>query len=308
MVKRVLVAGGSGFVGSHLCRMLLAERIEVVSVDLEASRGDRAGYSFHQVDITDRARIASVCRAAQPDAVVNCATVPRQLEHAQLLRTHIIGVGALLDAAIAANEHVRFLHVSTGECLGSLIDGEDPFAEDVSPRPSTPYGVSRASGDLLAQSYHQMYGTDVVVTRCSSSYGSLQRPERFVPRSIQRLLKSQPVQLHGRGQHVRDWIHVQDHCRGIVAVLRRGRAGHVYHLGGDTERSSLQIAHVLCDITGQPRTQVEFIPDRPGNDYRYAMDFRKARHELGWFPQEALRAGLEQTVNWYREHPDWWTP
>lgn len=322
MLKRVLVTGGCGFIGSHLCRMLLTDRIaeHVVNVDVLTYAGFRRnvgdldgkpGYLFHQADITDRARMTEIVRQHQPDAIINCAAeshVDRSIvDPTVFVRTNAIGVSTLLDVAMAA-EVGRFLQVSTDECFGSLIDSEDPFTEETPLKPSTPYSVSKACGDLLAQSYHQMYSIDVVVTRCSNNYGSHQHPEKFIPKAILRLLKEQSVQLHGRGQHVRDWIHVHDHCRGIIAALLRGRSGHIYNLGGDCERRTLQIAHVLCDILGKPRTMIEFVGDRPGNDYRYAMDFRKARHELGWFPQAALRAGLEQTVNWYREHPDWWTP
>jgi dTDP-glucose 4,6-dehydratase len=318
---RVLVTGGCGFIGSHLCRLLLKEHsVDVINVDVLTYAGfkrnvadldGQPGYSFHQADITDRARMIEIFKATAPEAVINCAAeshVDRSISDPTVfVRTNVIGVSTLLDVAMAT-DCGRFLQVSTDECFGSLVDSEDPFTEDTPLRPSTPYSVSKASGDLLAQSYHQMYAADVVITRCSNNYGSHQHPEKFIPKAILRLLRGEAVQLHGRGQHVRDWINVQDHCRGIVAALQRGRSGHIYNLGGDCERRTLQIAHVLCDITNNARTKVEFVPDRPGNDHRYAMDFRKARHELGWFPTGSLRAGLEQTVAWYKEHADWWTP
>lgn len=313
---KLLVTGGAGFVGSNLVRLVLAETgHRVVNLDaltyagnLDNLRNAAGGrrHRFVHGDICDEGLVREL--AADADAIVNVAAeshVDRSIASAApFVRTNVLGVQTLLAAALEAGTS-RFVQVSTDEVYGSL--GKDGrFTEETPLAPRSPYSASKAGGDLLALAYHETYGLDVVVTRCSNNYGPYQFPEKLVPLSITNAICGVPLPLYGDGLHVRDWIHVHDHCRGILAALERGRAGEAYNLGAESERTNSWIMHRIVAETNAPRELVTMVADRPGHDRRYAVDPSKAMRELEWTPQVKLDAGLRDTVAWYRDNEWWW--
>jgi len=321
---KLLVTGGAGFVGSNLIRLILAETsFEVVNLDLLTYAGNLdnltevAGhprYRFVQGDICDGSLVREL--VARADVVLNLAAeshVDRSIKSAApFVRTNVTGTETLLPAAVASGVR-RFVQVSTDEVYGSLplaspddnlvaqrVTEETPLA------PRSPYAASKAGGDLLALAYNVTYGLDVVVTRCSNKYGPYQFPEKLVPLVITNAIRGKRLPLYGDGLHVRDWIHVADHCRGILAALERGRPGQVYNFGAGSERNNLWMVRQILEATGADPALVLRVADRPGHDRRYAVDPSKAASQLGWAPTIALRDGLEETVVWYRQNERWW--
>jgi dTDP-glucose 4,6-dehydratase len=324
-MARILVTGGAGFIGTNLVRMLLTERpdVEVVNLDLLTYAGNPANlsdlerdprYRFVQGDICD----GEVARAALEgvDAVMHLAAeshVDRSiLSGAPFVRTNVLGTHALLAAA---HEHRigRFLHCSTDEVYGEL-PWRDPtatgprerFTEETPLAPRSPYSASKAGSDHLALAYHRTHGMDVVVTRCSNNYGPYQFPEKLIPLCATNALEDRKVPIYGDGLYVRDWIHVEDHCRGMLAALELGAAGRVYNFGGDAERTNLQVVRTILRALGKDETLIEYVRDRPGHDRRYAVDSARARAELGWAPRVTFERGIAATVAWYGSHPEWW--
>ncbi|MDT3395122.1 dTDP-glucose 4,6-dehydratase [Streptomyces sp. B1866] len=314
----VLVTGGAGFIGSHFVKRLLkADDIGQVTV-LDALT--YAGHihnlgkaflsprlAFVEGDILDRPLVDRLVQ--RHDAVVHFAAeshVDRSFYAAgAFLATNVMGTQTLLDAAQRFGVS-RFVHVSTDEVYGSLPTGS---ATEESPlRPSVPYAASKAASDLIALSYWHTSGVPVCVTRASNNYGPNQHPEKIIPLFVTRLLKGEPVTLHGQGQHIRNWLHVADHCAGIDLVLRHGTPGEVYNLGGGTDLSGRELTALILDACGADWDAVTYVPDRPANDLRYSMDCSKAVHSLGYQPRHDLKEGLAQTVEWYRAHPDRWAP
>ncbi|PGH50543.1 dTDP-glucose 4,6-dehydratase [Streptomyces sp. Ru87] len=319
---RMLVTGGAGFIGSAFVRSLLSgtgagtgdTRITVLDkltyAGVPENLAEVAGhprYSFVHGDIRD----AGLVREIMPghDAVVHFAAethVDRSIDGAApFVSTNVLGTQVLLDAAREQGLG-RFLHVSTDEVYGSIPAGS--WTETSPLAPNSPYAASKAGSDLLALSYHRTHGLDVVVTRCSNNYGPHQFPEKVVPLFITRLLEGAKVPLYGDGRHVRDWLHVSDHCRGLELALRHGRAGEVYHIGGGTELTNEQLTGLLLAATGTGWDRVEHVPDRKGHDLRYSLDCGKAATELGYAPRVGFERGLADTVDWYREHRAWWEP
>ena len=233
------------------------------------------------------------------------------------MRTNVEGTYTLLEAAREAGIE-RFVQVSTDEVYGELPwrdpaeapsgenDDAPRFTEDTPLRPRSPYSATKAAGDHLARAYHTTHGLDVVITRCSNNYGPYQFPEKLIPLMITHCFQGKELPLYGDGLHVRDWIHVSDHCRGLVAALEEGRAGRVYNFGGDAERKNRDVVHAIVEATGADPSLVTPVPDRPGHDRRYAIDASRAREELGWAPRIAFDEGLRATVRWYREREAWW--
>jgi dTDP-glucose 4,6-dehydratase len=219
------------------------------------------------------------------------------------VRTNILGTQVLLDAARAANV-TKFVHVSTDEVYGSL-GPTGFFTEDTPLAPNSPYAASKAASDLLVRSYVHTFHFPALITRCSNNYGPYQFPEKLIPLFISNLLRDEPVPVYGDGQNVRDWIHVRDHCAGIHAVWKRGRVGEVYNIGGNCERTNLQLTHALLEALGKPATLIRYVPDRPGHDRRYAIDSGKIERELGWRPSISFEDGLRDTIAWYRAHDEW---
>ncbi|QFZ20479.1 dTDP-glucose 4,6-dehydratase [Saccharothrix syringae] len=314
----VLVTGGAGFIGSHLVAHLLRAR-DVRRVTVldgltyagstrnlgEALRSPRC--AFVRGDIRDAALVDEV--VAGHDAVVHLAAeshVDRSFaEPGIFLSTNVMGTQVLLDAA-ARHGVAKFVHVSTDEVYGPLATGS---ADESAPlRPTVPYAVSKAAGDLVALSYHRIHGVPVCVTRSSNNYGPAQHPEKMIPLFTTRLLRGRPVGLHGSGEHVRNWLYVADHCRGIDLVRRHGRAGEVYNIGGGTDLTTADLTGLLLTLTGADPALVTCVPDRTCNDIRYPMRIDKITDELGYRPEQQFREGLAETVDWYRANPDRWAP
>jgi dTDP-glucose 4,6-dehydratase len=311
----VLVTGGAGFIGSHFVNRLAADRNTAVTVldaltyagnlDNLAASLDRSNVTFVHGDILDAGLVDALMR--RHTAVVHFAAeshVDRSLLDAgTFLRTNVMGTHTLLDAALRHRVR-RFVHISTDEVYGPLATG---IATEDSPlRPSVPYASSKASSDLLALTYHQTYGLPVCVTRSSNNYGPGQYPEKIIPRFVTSLLQGHPVTLHGFGEHVRNWLHVQDNCEGVELVLRRGVTGQVYNLGGGTDLSNKELTGLLLRELGADWDAVLYVPDRRANDLRYAMDWGKAARDLGYRPRHDLAAGLAETVAWFRDRPSRW--
>jgi dTDP-glucose 4,6-dehydratase len=323
-IEHILVTGGAGFIGSNFVRFVLGSRpgVRITNLDkltysgnLESLRDlqDDPRYTFVHGDICDdqlAPRLLANC-----DAVVHMAAeshVDRSiLDAGPFIRANVMGTQVLLDAARRAwkGRHARFLYVSTDEVYGSLpLDRPDlKFSESTPLAPNSPYAASKAAGDCLARAYHHTFGMDIVSTRCSNNFGPYQFPEKVIPLFVTNLLEGKKVPLYGDGRNIRDWLHVEDHCEAILTVLERGRAGEVYNIGGDNERSNLELTHSILEIMGKSPDQIQPVADRLGHDLRYAIDASKIQTELGWRPtRSAWPAALEATVTWYSDNQQWW--
>ena len=316
----LLVTGGAGFIGSALVRLLLREtghRVVVLDALTYAGRGARLAtlqgherLRFVRGDVGDAALVEELFAEEGFGGVLHLAAeshVDRSIQGpAVFVRTNVLGTQVLLDAA---RQHgvQRFVQISTDEVYGAL--GPDGAFSETSPlRPSSPYSASKAGADLLALAAHHTFGLPVCLTRGSNTYGPWQHPEKLIPVMIAAALDGRPLPVYGDGSNVREWMHVDDHCRGILATLRRGRPGRSYNLGSGVERSNLAVVHQILDLLGAPRGQVSFIADRPGHDWRYAVETARARDELGWQPQREFDAAFAETIRWYVDHADWWRP
>ncbi|GIL00640.1 MAG: dTDP-glucose 4,6-dehydratase [Alphaproteobacteria bacterium] len=338
-MTRFLVTGGAGFIGSALCRLIAGEIGEpVVVVDKLTYAGNlaslaplagRPNFRFIRQDICDRQAMLDILRAHQPDVVIHLAAeshVDRSIDGpAPFIETNIVGTYRLLEAARAYHgereaeqrSRFRFHHVSTDEVFGALpLDGSR-FRETTPYAPSSPYSASKAASDHLARAWHHTFGLPVVLSNCSNNYGPCQFPEKLVPLIILNAVEEKPLPVYGRGDNVRDWLHVEDHARALVAVATRGRVGESYNIGADAERSNLALVEAICAILDrlrprgggrQYRELITFVTDRPGHDLRYAIDATKIAAELGWRPRETLDSGLEKTVAWYLANEAWWRP
>lgn len=314
---KILVTGGAGFIGSNFVRHLLATHPDdhVVNLDKLTYAGNPANladvadsprYTFVQGDVCDAGLVRDVARGV--DAVVNMAAethVDRSLlEPDAFLRTDVFGVFTLLEA-VRDLGIPRLLHVSTDEVYGSVPTGSSRESDPL--RPSNPYSASKAGGDLLALAYFQTHRTPVVITRSSNNFGPNQYPEKVIPLFITNALDDAPLPLYGDGRNVRDWLFVRDNCAAIDTVLRRGRDGEIYNIGGGTEVENIDLTHQILRLTGKPETLIRPVKDRPGHDRRYSLDSSKVS-ELGWRPRHSFGAALAETVRWYREHEPWWRP
>ena len=319
---RVLVTGGAGFIGSHYVRTLLTggypafADAEVVVLDLLTYAGtltnlepvaDSPRLRFVRGDIRDAAAVAGVM--AGVDVVVHFAAeshVDRSITGAaDFVSTNVVGTQVLLQAALDAGVG-RFVHVSTDEVYGSIETGSWPETHPL--EPNSPYSASKASSDLLVRSYHRTHGLPACITRCSNNYGPHQFPEKVVPLFVTNLLDGRSVPLYGDGGNVRDWLHVDDHCRGIQLVAEGGRPGEVYNIGGGTELSNRELTHLLLDAVGADASRIEHVPDRKGHDRRYSVDWSKIADELGYAPRTPFAEGLAATVAWYADNRAWWEP
>ncbi|KAA6212379.1 dTDP-glucose 4,6-dehydratase [Streptomyces albofaciens JCM 4342] len=321
---RILVTGGAGFIGSHFVRTLLGPDAAegpgggpyVTVLDALTYAGNRASlapvegdprFSFVHGDIRDRPLVDSLLAAH--DAVVHFAAeshVDRSIEGGtEFAATNVLGTQVLLESAVR-HRIARFVHVSTDEVYGSIADGS--WTEDEPLAPNSPYAASKAGSDLLALAHHRTHGLDLSVTRCSNNYGPYQHPEKVIPLFTTRLLTGGRVPLYGDGLHVRDWLHVDDHCRALRLVLEGGRPGEVYNIGGGTELSNRELTERLLAACGAGWDRVDHVTDRKGHDRRYSVDWTKIRTELGYVPRHSFEDGLAETVAWYRDHADWWTP
>jgi len=342
---KILVTGGAGFIGSALIRQLRAgQRAEIVNVDALTYAGnpeslpglaDDPGYRFERVDIRDREALERVFRDHRPDAVMHLAAeshVDRSiLGPGVFVDTNVVGTQVLLDVArdfweglddrpdasgLSPRERFRFHHISTDEVFGDLPADAPAFNETTPYAPSSPYAASKAASDHLVRAWHRTYGLPVVITNCSNNYGPYQFPEKLIPLMILNALAGKPLPVYGDGGQIRDWLHVEDHAEALWQVLREGEIGGTYNIGGDAERTNLQVVEALCDALdergGQPaggiqshRDLIRFVTDRPGHDRRYAIDSRLIQSELGWRPAHSFETGLRETIQWYIDHPQW---
>ncbi|MFE0155602.1 dTDP-glucose 4,6-dehydratase [Nonomuraea sp. NPDC059007] len=317
---KVLVTGGAGFIGSNYVRSLLGgayvgyEDVHVTVVDKLTYAGNTANLpmdhprlSFVKADICDAATLYDVVRGH--DAVVHLAAeshVDRSLLSAgEFVISNVLGTQAVLECSLRAGVE-RVVHVSTDEVYGSI--GEGSWTEKQRLQPNSPYAAAKAGADLLAWSYYQSHRLPVCVTRCSNNYGPHQFIEKIIPLFVTNLLDGRPVPLYGDGLHVREWLHVDDHCRGLQLVLERGRPGEIYHLGGGTELTNLDLVRQLLTLCGADWDRVQFVDDRKGHDRRYSLDGEKARHELGYEARVPFDRGLADVVDWYRDNRWWWAP
>ena len=318
---KLLITGGAGFIGSNLVRYFLEgyQDVEILNLDLLTYAGslenlrdveDDPRYTFVKGDICDGELVLGLMEGV--DAVLNLAAeshVDRSISSdVAFVKTNVLGTRVLLAAALE-KKVPRFLQVSTDEVYGELpwMDPDDPnpdrprFTERTPLAPRSPYSATKAAADHLALAYFHTHGLDVVITRCSNNYGPYQYPEKLIPLMITHALEGKPLPVYGDGLNVRDWIHVEDHCRGLDAALRKGRAGEVYNFGGDAERTNLAVVKGILEALEADPGLLTFVEDRKGHDRRYAMDASKAKEELGWEPEETFEEGLAATVMWYRE-------
>lgn len=319
---RILVTGGAGFIGSEYVRMLLTgtgPRLApsaVTVLDKLTYSGNLANLDPVRDDPRLRIVVGDICdpvvvdeTVAGHDVVVHFAAeshVDRSIASAApFVATNVLGTQTLLDAALRHGTG-RFVHVSTDEVYGSIATGS--FTEEDRLSPNSPYAASKAASDLIALSYHRTHGLDVRVTRCCNNYGPRQFPEKVIPLFVSRLLSGGEVPLYGDGSNVRDWLHVEDHCRGVDLVRAGGRPGEIYNIGGGTELSNLELTELLLKACGGSWEQVRFVADRKGHDWRYSIRDDKARNELGYRPQRDFESGLAETVAWYRDNRSWWEP
>jgi len=331
----LLVIGGAGFVGSNFVLFTIARTGEAfVNLDkltyagnprnLAPLAGD-ARHIFVHGDICARELVGRLLAQHRPRAIVHFAAeshVDRSINGpAEFIQTNVVGTFSLLEEARVywselkdgERERFRFLHVSTDEVYGSLGPDDPPFSERTPYSPNSPYSASKAGSDHLVRAYHHTYGLPTLTTNCSNNYGPHQFPEKLIPLMIATALAGKPLPVYGDGQNVRDWLYVEDHCDAIRTVLERGRPGEVYNIGGESERKNLDLVRTLCALLDRARPRasgsyaelISFVTDRPGHDRRYAIDSTKIRRELGWRPMETFETGLEKTVRWYIEHPEW---
>ena len=316
--RKLFVTGGAGFIGSAFVRLALEEipDCRVVNFDaltyagnLDNLRGlDERRHRFVRGDICDREAVLAALEEGA-DAVVHFAAeshVDRSIASAnEFIRTNVLGTQVLLDAARERKAR-RFLLVSTDEVMGSLPERDDAFFTEESPfEPNSPYSASKAAAEHLVRAAHHTHGLDAVVTRCGNNYGPRQFPDKFLPLMLSNAMRDEAVPVYGDGRNVRDWIYVEDHCRAILAVLERGRPGHVYNIGARNQRRNIEVAESVLKLLGKPPSLIRFVKDRPGHDRRYAIDPTKVERELGWRPLESWESGLEKTIRWYRENAEW---
>ncbi|MCB9951600.1 MAG: dTDP-glucose 4,6-dehydratase [Planctomycetaceae bacterium] len=317
-MQRIIVTGGCGFIGSNFIRHMLTQHpgLSIVNIDALTYAGNlenlrdvesNANYEFQKGSICDREFIERVISEKPTDAVINFAAeshVDRSiLDSGPFVQTNIVGTQVLLDVCRSAKVP-RYLQVSTDEVYGSL-GAEGFFTEETPLAPNSPYSSSKAAADLLVRGYVHTFGFPGLITRCSNNYGPYQFPEKLIPLFISNLLRGESVPVYGKGDNVRDWIHVLDHCRGIEATLLRGKVGEVYNFGGRTELQNIELTRMLIKLLGKTDESIRYVTDRPGHDLRYAIDCAKAEEELGWQPQVGFEAGLQETIDWYVANQDW---
>ncbi len=319
-MKHFLVTGGCGFIGSNFVRLLLAERpdIHLTNLDKLTYAGNPENlrdieknprYRFVKGNIADAKFVGPLLKEGF-DTLINFAAeshVDRSIEDASpFIQTNIVGTQILLDAARAHGVR-RFVQVSTDEVYGSL--GKTGLFSETTPlAPNSPYSASKTAADLLVRAYHHTYGMDAVITRCSNNYGPYQYPEKLIPLFVTNLMEDKPVPVYGRGENVRDWIYVEDHCRGILTAAEKGKGGEVYNFGGNAERTNIEITRLILKELKKPETLITYVKDRPGHDLRYAIDATKAKRDLGWTPATPFEAGIRRTIQWYLDNPAWWRP
>ncbi|MFZ6026452.1 MAG: dTDP-glucose 4,6-dehydratase [Chloroflexota bacterium] len=335
MMQKVLVTGGAGFIGSNFVRYLLQVEpaVHIVNLDALTYAGspenlkdlpDPARHTFVHGDICDRALVDGLLRQHQIDTIVHFAAethVDRSIHGpGQFIQTNVVGTFTLLEAArqfwlverALGDARAHFHHISTDEVFGTLAPDEPAWAEDRPYAPNSPYAASKASSDHLVRAYHHTYGLNCTITNCSNNYGPQQFPEKLIPLIILNALEGKPLPVYGDGKQIRDWLYVEDHCEAIHLVLTRGRSGETYNVGGNAQPFNIEIVQQICGLLDEARPDaaphaslIQYVTDRPGHDRRYAIDLGKIHTELGWQPRQNLGSGLQKTVAWYLDHPEW---
>jgi dTDP-glucose 4,6-dehydratase len=315
-MTRMLVAGGCGFIGSNFIRYVLETAdVQVLNLDALTYAGNPANledvarnprYRFVHGSIVDRDLVARLLEDGV-DSVVNFAAethVDRSIQDSSpFVQTNVVGTQVLLDGARAAKV-TRFLQISTDEVYGSL-GPTDAFRETTPLAPNSPYAASKAAGDLMVRSYIHTFGMPAMISRCSNNYGPFQFPEKVIPLFISRLMQNESVPVYGDGLQVRDWLHVRDHCAALWRIVQKGRVGEVYNIGGRTEKTNIELTHLLLRLLNKPTTLIQYVKDRPGHDRRYAIDCTKMETELGWLPQIPFERGIAETIEWYKSNASW---
>jgi len=319
IAMNLLVTGGLGFIGSNFIRLMLNRHDDCRILNLDAQgfgsniqnladyKDDRR-YTFFRGDIADSSLVSSLVEKA--DLVVNFAAethVDRSISRPDsFLHSNVNGVFCLLEAIRDHNPSVRYVQISTDEVYGDILRGSS--TEDSTLRPSSPYSASKAAGDVFVLAYARTYGLEAMITRCTNNYGPYQFPEKLIPKTIIRAKEGLKIPIYGTGENVRDWIYVTDHCRAVEQVLNRGRRGEIYNISAGEERTNLFIAKFILEMLGKSEDQIEFVEDRTGHDARYSLDSSRIRKELGWRPERSFEEGLQTTVEWYLQNPDWYGP
>lgn len=319
---KILVTGGAGFIGSNfiyyeldnypndevicLDKLTYAGNLETLEVAMKNPK-----FKFVKGDIADRAFVDELFASEKPDVVVNFAAeshVDRSIENPEIfLQTNVIGTSVLMDAC-RKYDNIRYHQVSTDEVYGDLpLDRPDLFFTETTPlHTSSPYSASKASADLLVQAYYRTYKLPVTISRCSNNYGPYHFPEKLIPLMIANALNNKKLPVYGKGENVRDWLYVEDHCSAIDLIIRKGKIGEVYNIGGHNERTNLEVVKTIIKELGKSEDLIEFVTDRPGHDRRYAIDPTKIHNELGWLPATKFDDGIKKTIDWYLTHKSWW--
>lgn len=319
---KIIVTGGAGFIGGNFVHYMINKYpdYEIICLDKLTYAGnletlepvmDKKGFKFVKGDIADREFVYKLFEDEKPDIVVNFAAeshVDRSITDPGIfLQTNIIGTGVLLDACRIYGIQ-RYHQVSTDEVYGDLpLDRPDLFFTEITPlHTSSPYSASKASADLLVLAYHRTFKIPVTISRCSNNYGPYHFPEKLIPLMIANCLNDKPLPVYGKGENVRDWLYVEDHCRAIDMIIHNGRVGEVYNIGGHNERTNLQVVETIIDALGKSRDLIQYVTDRPGHDMRYAIDPTKIHDELGWEPTTKFDDGIKKTIDWYLNNKPWW--
>lgn len=317
-MKKLLITGGAGFIGSNFIHYILRKYpdYEIVNLDLLTYAGNlenlkdienNPNYKFVKGDIADKKLVNELVKDI--DMIVHFAAeshVDRSiLDSSAFIHTNILGTHNLLEAA-KNNGNIRFHHVSTDEVFGSLGADEAPFSETTSYDPRSPYSASKAASDHLVRAYYHTYGLPITISNCSNNYGPYQFPEKLISLFITNLIEGKKVPIYGDGMNVRDWLHVEDHCRAIDMIIHNGKIGETYCVGGDSEKTNMEIADTILNLLGKGEGMIEYVEDRKGHDRRYAIDFSKINNGLGWQPEINFEDGLKQTAQWYQKNESWW--
>ena len=315
---KLLVTGGAGFIGSNFIHYLLDKYPDyhIINYDKLTYAGnlenlesiqESKNYTFIKGDINNQELLEYVVNTNEVDVIVNFAAeshVDRSIKNSsEFITTNILGTQKLLD--VAKNNSLRFIQISTDEVYGTL-GPTGYFTEDTPLSPNSPYSASKASADFIVRSYHETFGLNTNITRCSNNYGPFQFPEKLIPLMIINALKGKPLPVYGDGKNIRDWLHVKDHCCAIDLVIHKGKPGEVYNIGGNNEKTNIEIVMHILEELGVSKELITFVQDRLGHDYRYAIDSKKIQNELGWKPIYSFEDGIKETLLWYQTHQDWW--
>lgn len=320
-MKKLLVTGGAGFIGGNFVRYMVKRYPEYLIYNLDALTyaGDLTkhreienedNYSFVKMDIADRESVVELFQREKFDYVIHFAAeshVDRSITEPEVfIQTNVLGTQVLLDASKDFGVK-KFIHISTDEVYGELsFDSNLFFTEDSPLKPNSPYSATKASSDLLVRAYYETYGLSVSITRCSNNYGPYHFPEKLIPLTISQVLNDEKIPVYGDGKNIRDWLHVADHCTAIDLVMHKGENGEVYNVGGQNERTNLEVVQRILQVLGKSEDLIEFVTDRPGHDQRYAIDSTKLK-QLGWQPNYDFDTGIVQTIEWFVKNEDWWT-